>query len=187
MDVRPLKDGTLVVCHDATVDRIAVGGVTGRVDQMTVAQWSKLLVRNTGGTTSGPAAFLSDVLTEFGTTSTVLMIELKDYTDDARNEYVRQLWPYRDQIIGACFNQTVNRVIAGSGFHGQHLANSPPATYPDRMNCVALGYTTITPAVVAAVHAKNQRLWAWTVNDAATKDRLVAMGVDGIITDDPTI
>lgn len=185
MDVRPLKDGTLVVCHDATVDRIAEGGKTGRVADMSPDQWRTLKVHNTDGTVTGPAAFLADVLEEFGGTEMVLMIELKDYTPAARNRYVEQCWPYRDQIIGCCFDQPVNRIIGGSGFHGQYLASTPPAAYPAGMNCVALAHQNITAQVVADVHAQGYRLWAWTVNDTATKNRLIALGVDGIITDNP--
>lgn len=185
MDVRPLKDGTLVVCHDATVDRIAAGGVTGKVADMSVGDWGVLRVHNTDGAKTGPAAFLADVLTEYGGTNVVLCIELKDYSDAARNEYVRQCWPYRDQIISACFDTTVNRVLSNSGFHGQHLTSVVPAKYQDGVTNVCMKHSNITPEVVADVHALGLKLWAWTVNDTATKDRLYKLGVDGIITDNP--
>lgn len=187
MDVRPLKDGTLVVCHDATVDRIATGGVTGKVADMTVSQWQALKVKNTSGTATGQAAFLSDVITEYGGTDVVLMIELKDYSEAARNRYVEQLWPYREQLVSACFDTNVARMLAGSGFSGQYLATKPPAEYPPWADHVALLHENITPTVVQQAHAAGAKLWAWTVNDAATKHRLLAMGVDGIITDNPTI
>lgn len=186
MDVRPLKDGTLVICHDATVDRIAVGA-TGRVADMSPAQWRALKVHNTDGSKVGPAAFLSDVLTEYAGTGVVLCIELKDYTDAARNEYVKQCWPYRGQIISACFNSAVNRVLTGSGFHGQQLVSGVPAKYEPDVNNVCMNHANITPKVVSDVHALGLRLWAWTVNDTTTKAALYRLGVDGIITDNPTI
>lgn len=186
MDVRPLLDGTLVVCHDATVDRIAVGK-TGRVDAMSPAQWRALKVKNTDGTQAGPAAFLQDVLDEFGGTDVVLMIELKDYTDASRNQYVEQLWPYRHQIISACFNTNIARTLSGYGFSGQQLSTKPPAKYLRSMQHVALSHKSITPSVVDDVHGRGMRLWAWTVNDSAGKDRMFAMGVDGVMTDNPNI
>jgi glycerophosphoryl diester phosphodiesterase len=38
---------------------------------------------------------------------------------------------------------------------------------------------------VSALHAANKRVIPWTANSAAEWDALIAMGVDGIITDDP--
>lgn len=187
MDVRPLSDGTLVVCHDDTVDRIAADGATGRVDQMTPAQWRKLRVKNLDGTTTGPAAFLQDVLDEFGGTSTVMMIECKVYTDAARNRYVEQCWPYRDQIISASFSPPTARILAGSGFSGQYLATKPASAYPAWAQHVGLDESTITPAVVQQVHAAGARLWAWTVATASRRDQLFAMGVDGVFADDPEL
>lgn len=187
LDVRPLADGTLVVCHDETVDRIAVGGVTGRVDAMSPAQWQKLRVKNTAGTVTGPAAFLSDVLSEFGGTRHVLIIECKVYTEAARNRFVEQCFPYREQIVSASFSTPTARILGMSGFSGQYLAMKPADTYPPWAEHVALAHATITPEVVAKVHAAGAKLWAWTVNDTTTKKSLLAMGVDGIITDNPNI
>ncbi|MGP5725837.1 glycerophosphodiester phosphodiesterase [Arthrobacter rhombi] len=185
MDVRPLKDGTLVVCHDATVDRIAVGK-TGKVSDMTQTQWRALQVQNTDGTMVGPAAFLSDVLNEFGGTNTVLMIELKDQSDKARSQYISQCWFYRSQIISASFDPKNARTLAGSGFSGQYLASKPPVDgFPAWASHVALSDKYVTPQIVADAHANGARLWVWTVNDVARKTELLAMGADGIMTDNP--
>jgi len=43
----------------------------------------------------------------------------------------------------------------------------------------------ILPGDVAALHAAGLRVTCWTANDGAAWDRLLEMGVDGIITDDP--
>jgi len=54
-----------------------------------------------------------------------------------------------------------------------------------RLGCVAavLHHALVTPDRVAAAHAEGCRLLAYTVNDPATVCRLIAAGVDGIITD----
>jgi glycerophosphoryl diester phosphodiesterase len=39
--------------------------------------------------------------------------------------------------------------------------------------------------VVDRAHARGLRVDFWTVNDAATARRLLALGADGIMTDDP--
>lgn len=45
--------------------------------------------------------------------------------------------------------------------------------------------TVVTPAFVRAAHGRGVRVDVWTVNDAAEMHRLLAMGVDGLITDRP--
>jgi glycerophosphoryl diester phosphodiesterase len=46
---------------------------------------------------------------------------------------------------------------------------------------------TVTPELVEAVHARDGRVYAWTVNTRRGIERMRALGVDGIITDDPTL
>ena len=46
-------------------------------------------------------------------------------------------------------------------------------------------YGLVDPALVTAVHDRNMRLIPWTVNDTTTMQKLIQLGVDGIITDYP--
>jgi glycerophosphoryl diester phosphodiesterase len=46
-------------------------------------------------------------------------------------------------------------------------------------------HTRLTAASVEALHAAGVRVFAWTANSPADQDRLAAMGVDAIGTDDP--
>lgn len=43
----------------------------------------------------------------------------------------------------------------------------------------------ITPEKVKMIHAAKMKVIPWTANTLEDWDRLVSMGVDGIITDDP--
>jgi glycerophosphoryl diester phosphodiesterase len=45
----------------------------------------------------------------------------------------------------------------------------------------------VTRALVRAVADGGGELYVWTVDDAALMGRLSALGVDGIITNDPTL
>lgn len=49
------------------------------------------------------------------------------------------------------------------------------------------GFQIITKALVESIHQLNMRVDVWTVNDRATMQWLIEMGVDGIITDRPDI
>ena len=73
----------------------------------------------------------------------------------------------------------VARVDAGN-FNGYR----PPGSalqVPCRFGETAL----ITPATVSAAHACGVEVHAWTINDRAEMESLLALGVDGIITDVP--
>jgi glycerophosphoryl diester phosphodiesterase len=56
-----------------------------------------------------------------------------------------------------------------------------------RFDAVMAHWRLIGAALVEAVHAGGGELYAWTVDDAALIDRLGAMGVDGVITNDPRL
>jgi glycerophosphoryl diester phosphodiesterase len=45
----------------------------------------------------------------------------------------------------------------------------------------------LTPRYVQAIHARQRRVFTYTVNEAADMRRLFEMGVDGIFTDDPAL
>jgi glycerophosphoryl diester phosphodiesterase len=54
-----------------------------------------------------------------------------------------------------------------------------------RANVLALHHTLLSSASVAASHRAGAPVLAWTVNDPAAVERLVAAGVDGVVSDDP--
>ncbi len=56
-----------------------------------------------------------------------------------------------------------------------------------RYDAIMAHWRLINDALVAAVHEGGGELYAWTVDDARQIDRLAAMGVDGIITNDPRL
>jgi len=50
-----------------------------------------------------------------------------------------------------------------------------------------LQYRIVSRAVVERCHARGAAVFVWTVNDPALVARLDALGVDGVITDDPRV
>jgi len=50
-----------------------------------------------------------------------------------------------------------------------------------------LHFSVISPAVVARCHRRGVAVFAWTVDDPALLEQVVAMGVDGVISNDPRI
>ena len=47
------------------------------------------------------------------------------------------------------------------------------------------GLHVLTPRFVDAAHGRGLEVHAWTINEASDMERLVALGVDGVITDYP--
>ena len=50
-----------------------------------------------------------------------------------------------------------------------------------------LQHVLVTPRAVAAAHAGGAAVLAWTVDDLLDLERVVAAGVDGVITNDPQL
>ena len=55
----------------------------------------------------------------------------------------------------------------------------PCAQVPDRVGPLRV----VTPGLVALAHARGQRVHVWTVDDEQDMNRLLDLGVDGIMTD----
>ena len=56
-----------------------------------------------------------------------------------------------------------------------------------RYDAIMAHWRVVTKALVRAVHEAGGELYVWTVDDAARIAKLSAMGVDGIITNDPRL
>jgi glycerophosphoryl diester phosphodiesterase len=56
-----------------------------------------------------------------------------------------------------------------------------------RFDAIMAHWRVVSRALVRAVAEGGGELYVWTVDDAAQMERLAAMGVDGIITNDPRL
>jgi glycerophosphoryl diester phosphodiesterase len=55
------------------------------------------------------------------------------------------------------------------------------------MDAVMVHFRLMSPRLLRAVRAAGGEVYVWTVDDAETVRSLVALGVDGIITNDPRL
>ncbi|HST55861.1 MAG TPA: glycerophosphodiester phosphodiesterase [Solirubrobacteraceae bacterium] len=55
------------------------------------------------------------------------------------------------------------------------------------VDAIMAHWRVVTPALVRAVHGSGGELYVWTVDNAARIAKLTALGVDGIITNDPRL
>lgn len=177
MDVHRLATGELVIWHDVDVDGTLISTMTG-------AQWRNVTVPRPGGGTA-PAAFLSEVLAEFGSTDVTMFVELKAVA--ARQDFIAAVWPHRSNIIVQNFNAEHASVFIRSGLQTLRLSSSYLPPIMDGGYGVGTRHDLIRPALIESVHAAGQKVWAWTVNTQTEIDALFDMGVDGVMTDDPRL
>lgn len=190
LDLRGSKDGRLVIMHDETLDRTTDGA--GLVTDFTLEELKNL---NAGGNEQIPT--YEEVLQLVANTGTKLLLDIKNSPLLDKGEIVRLTEKY----------QANSEVIFGvrnlDGFAAFRKLNPEIQT---------LGFIT-TPFEIekfADAGVDIIRLWAWwlflypdllkeaqqlqkpvwvTAGDASRRDleRLIWMGVDGIITDHPDL
>ncbi|HZG50504.1 MAG TPA: glycerophosphodiester phosphodiesterase [Pyrinomonadaceae bacterium] len=212
MDLHATADGALVVIHDATVDRTTNGA--GRVSALTLAELKRLDAgyrwTNDGGRTHPfrnkgmTVPTLREVLDEFPRAR--LNIDIKQAQPSLVKSFCRMLSETRAaaRVTVASFNsQTLAEfrrecpdvsTAAGTdevfALSADLQAGRGLAAGRARFRVVQVpetigGRAWLTAELVAAAQRAGLEVHVWTVNDEAGMRRLVALGVDGIITDYP--
>lgn len=189
-DVVGSRDGIAVISHDTTLDRVSTQ--TGLVNSLTAAELANVDIGGEGFIT------LADALDRFPTTR--FNIDVKD--EGAIEGVVSAVRDADalDRVLLTSFSAARRRAVL-SRLPG--IASSPSATeflviaaaarlgitpplplvhalqIPERAN----GMTFVTERLVERYHRAGLEVHVWTVNDEVTMRRLLAMGVDGIVTD----
>ena len=198
LDVRLSRDGHLIVVHDANVTRTT--GERGKAHHYTLSQLEvQDARRNTPGWYS-PLGIpsLREVVDLCGP-SMRFQFEVKGADRAILHRLAHQLVDFINQ------RQMNDRVVVTSSHTGflrmlgtmtAHIERGYVAEYryqqPTR-RAVALGctwlmprHTLVTPALMRRARRRNLKVSTWTVNDLTRAERMVELGVDGIITDFPT-
>ena len=74
-----------------------------------------------------------------------------------------------------------------AGYRAMLPRRARAALLEGRFDAIMAHWRVVTPALVRAVRDGGGQLYVWTVDDARMIDRLSALGVDGIITNDPRL
>ena len=180
-DVQSLKDGTLVVFHDSTVDRVATN-MTGKVADMTPAQWGRLRIKHPSGGQPAPAATLNEVLDEFGGQNVPMFVELKD--PKSADAFIEAVWPFRGQIVVAAFDPTTVSRFSRSGLDTMQLSVKAPSLM-DSVTHVGVSNKNITAGFVNDAHSQGVEVWAFGDDVTADMTDTDTRDVDGFIANDP--
>ncbi len=213
LDVHTTKDGVVVVIHDATVDRTTNG--TGRVHDLALSDLQKLDAGYQFSTDNGQTfpfrsegvtiPTLQEVLAAFPALR--INIEIKQVDppmEQAVADLIQQAGAQARVLVVASNSDVIERfralmpeVATGASesevrsfFYAQTLRVS--ALYRPTADALQVpenfgNIQVLSPHFVQAAHARDVAVHAWTINDAESMRRLLAMGVDGIITDRPDL
>jgi glycerophosphoryl diester phosphodiesterase len=119
---------------------------------------------------------LAALLDEFGRTDDVIVASFLDPATDA----FRGFAPSVPTSAGTVATAEAWRAVQA----GEDVPESPAVAYqvPERQGDLVV----VDERFVAAAHRAGKAVHVWTINDAAAMERLVDLGVDGIISDVPT-
>lgn len=210
MDMHSTADGVLVLSHDDSVDRLTGG--SGRINKMT---WDELQTLDAGYRWSEDGESfpyrgqgitipsLEEVFTAFP--DVPMVIEIKQQEPPIVEPFCALIKEYgrEEDVLVASFHPDTLRAfretcpeVATSGTEQEirpfYVLNrlglaslyTPPAEafqvpeYSGNLHVVTAGF-------VRGAHGRNVDVHVWTVNETADMERLLALGVDGIITDRP--
>ena len=195
IDVQVSHDGVAVVAHDPDLSRVA--GRSIRIDQLTLAELKRIDLGN-GQTFSSLAEVLDafpearfnldikcagavgptvDAILDAQAVRRVLIASF----DDRRRLAAVSLLP--GVATSASRGSTVTALLAGllglKPLVRSALRNVDAMQIPEQI----AGMRIVTPRMVRMLHDAEVEVHVWTVNDVATMKRLLAIGVDGIVTD----
>ncbi len=191
-DVRMTRDGEMVVFHDADGKR------TCGVDKLIIdCAWSEVRTWDAG---EGEHPILLDEMIDTWP-DTFVNIDVKDDSVEAAKRTLAIIDKRKESIGLGSFHRKVARFIDESDFGGQlafvthevvasRFLPAFLARYVVRGNAAQIpvagsGIRLDVPAFVDRLHAMDCRLDYWTIDDPDEAVRLVRLGADGIVTNDP--
>lgn len=194
-DVQATRDGVAVVFHDTDLERM-----TGRKGRVAALDWADLSRLRTRGGNAIPR--LDDVLHAWPDLRLVLEAK-SDAAVVPMAEAIRSAGALPRVCVGSFGARRIARLRAALG---SDLAWSPAQAGVARVwlagwgvplrgpGCAALHIPQAirriplaTRRTVAAAHAFGMQVHVWTVNEARDMERLLDMGIDGLMTDRPSL
>lgn len=195
IDVQATSDGRLIVFHDDTLDRTTSG--TGDISTLPYARVREALIGGSEPIMTLEQAledfpdirFNVDIKTEQALQPTLdLMAKMKcfericlaSFSDDRLRKVRRAFGP---EVCTSAGPQGVFALKLGSWrlpmlrVHVQ-CAQVPISEY---------GITIVTPAFIKHCNKKGIAVHVWTINDEDNMRRLIRLGVNGLISDHPTL
>ncbi|MCQ4210259.1 MULTISPECIES: glycerophosphodiester phosphodiesterase [Streptomyces] len=191
-DTRMLRDGTLVVMHDATLDRTTYSG--GLVRDLDRRDWEGVRLRPKaslpGGWRSERPPTVAEVLDRFGG-RIVLMLEAKDPDSlEGLARLIRSRGLTRSVLVNSNHPAVAERahrlgLISQLWRSARQMRTDRPAAWAPYVDVLDMDHKARDADLVRAVRSGVPRVWAHTVNTPEDRDRVLRLGCDGVISDAP--
>jgi glycerophosphoryl diester phosphodiesterase len=189
-DVVGSRDGFAVISHDTTLDRIS--NRTGPVGALTAAELATVDLGGEGFITLNQALdmfpdarFNIDVKDEAaieGVVSAVRDAEALDRVLVTSFSAARRR-ATTAKLPGVASSPSATEFATIAALIGMGITPPLPLVHAVQIPERANGLTFVTERLVERYHRAGLEVHVWTVNDEATMRRLLALGVDGIVTD----
>jgi glycerophosphoryl diester phosphodiesterase len=203
IDVHMTRDGHVVVCHDASGERIA--GVARQLRDCTLSEIKQWELRGplTAGSSAGTARVpaLDEVLEAFPQAH--LNIDIKQHAPEVIDAVLAVIAKHAaaQRVLLTSFSSAITRGVRARGYAGRTgfgraevvgLVFAPArvlsrvrsggsrAQIPRRFGPIVLD----RPELIDKLHALGLAVDYWVVNETHEAQRLLARGADGIVTDD---
>jgi len=210
LDVHATRDGHIVVIHDETVERTTNG--KGKVQDYTFAELQHLDAGYWFSADSRQFPFraggiriptLAEVLREFPRVKfTVEIKQAESPIEDRVIAVVRDCGRAQEVILASEHDPVLARARALAPDIATSFATGEVVDFIQRVSTGQLveyhpaglalqippqfhGVPLVTAETVAAAHASGLEIHVWTINEPQEMERLLDLGVDGIISDFP--
>ncbi|CAL9441012.1 glycerophosphodiester phosphodiesterase [Streptomyces griseomycini] len=191
-DTRVLRDGTPVVFHDATLNRTTYLG--GAVSGLDAREWRGVRLRPRaslpGSWRSERPPTVAEVLDRLGG-RIVLMLEVKDPRGlDRLAALVRARGLTRSVLVNTNDPEVARRVhrlglLTQLWRSARQLRTDRPGRWRSYVDVLDVDVKARDVDLMRAARSGIPRVWAHTVVTPAQRDRALALGCNGIITDAP--
>ena len=122
---------------------------------------------------------LADLLRHYDRRDDVIVASFDDTATDAFSRYAPEIGTSAGTAATAAFFHFVHQGGELPESVSRHVALQVPATYGE--------IVVVDEAFVEAAHRSGLAVHVWTVNDRDEMEQLLDLGVDGIITDEPSV
>ncbi|WP_430490333.1 glycerophosphoryl diester phosphodiesterase membrane domain-containing protein [Lactiplantibacillus pentosus] len=189
MDIQVTKDHQFVVMHDPTLKALA--GINKKPSQLTLKQLEKITVRENGHQAKIPSfdAYLKaarqhhqKLLVEIKTSSAYTSADTKRFI----NRYGATLLAHHDQVHTLSYKVMRDlKRLDSQQFVSYILPYNLTFPHTDA-NGYTMEVTTLNDQFVDKADRNHKTVYAWDIDDTDQMDRMMFMGVTGIITDNLT-
>ena len=193
-DVQNTKDDNLVIFHDNDLKRLVNQNIN--IADITYDDLKKIKIFN-----NQSIPLLKDVIEEFryikfnidpkSDRAAVLLNSILKERKDLERFCVGSFFQHRVNLFRNSFSNKVTTSMSKQEviklFFNQYLHLFKQATPCIQVPVSFKGITIITKKLINFIHTQNKKIHVWTIDDQTEMQRLIDLGVDGIMTDRPSI